>query len=74
MGELIQFPTVTEAKKLRAALQECEVEIKLCINDLAELNDMVCDLTCEYELMLNRLCELNGIELPEEWVEGQKDD
>jgi|TARA_B110000305_G_C19446433_1_gene645122 predicted nuclease with TOPRIM domain len=66
MGILLQFPTVTEAKKLRAALQECETEIKLCLNDLAELNDMVCDLTCEYELMLNRLCELNGIELPEE--------
>jgi len=66
MGNVIQFPTVTEAKKLRDALVECEEEIKLCLNDLAELNDLVVDLTCEYEIMLNRLCELNGIVLPEE--------
>jgi hypothetical protein len=66
MGKVIQFPTVTEARKLRDALQECEHEIKLCLNDLAELNDMVVDLTMEYEIMLNRLCELNGIRLPEE--------
>ena len=66
MGDVIQFPTVTEAVKLRDALRECENEIKLCLNDLAELNDMVVDLTCEYEIMLNRLGELNGIRLPEE--------
>lgn len=66
MGDVIQFPTVTEAKKLKDALEECEDEIKLCLNDLAELNDLVVDLTCEYEIMLNRLCELNGIRLPEE--------
>lgn len=44
----------------------CEAEIKLALDDIQYLNDHVVELTAEYESMLNRLCEIQGIKMPEE--------
>jgi hypothetical protein len=46
-----------------------EEEIKMCLDDLEALNEHIVELTAEYELLLNRVCELNQIKL-----EGEIDD
>ena len=71
MGKVIQFPLITEATRLVEELQVQEEEIKLCLDDLQSLNEHIVELTMEYEELLNRLCTINNIKLPEE---GNKND
>jgi hypothetical protein len=71
MGKIIQFPLITEATRLVEELQVQEEEIKLCLDDLQSLNEHIVELTMEYEELLNRLCTINNIKLPEE---GDKND
>ena len=66
MGKVIPFPTVTEASRIKEDLEVCEAEIKMALDDIQFLNDHVVELTAEYESMLNRLCEIQGIKMPEE--------
>jgi len=47
-------------------LQAQEEEIKMCLDDLQSLNEHILELTMEYEELLNRLCTINNIELPQE--------
>ena len=63
MGKIIQFPTVTEGDKIKEELKKHEDEIKLCLDDLQHLNEHIVELTLEYELMLNRLCEIYNIDM-----------
>ena len=66
MGKLIKFPLHrTEKHKLLSDLALQEEEIKLCLDDIEALNDHIVELTAEYEMLLNRLCELQQIELGE---------
>ena len=67
MGKILQFPVRNEATRLVEELKIQEGEIQLCLDDLQYLNDHIVDLTAEYEMMLKRLCELQGIKLPEEY-------
>ena len=67
MGKIIQFPTRNESTRLVEELQVYEEEIQMCLDDLQMLNEHIVELTIEYELMLKRLCELQGIDLPEEY-------
>jgi len=70
MGRVIPFPTKTEADKLKVELRMHEEEIKMCLDDLESINGHIVELTIEYENMLRRLCELYGVPLPEEFLEG----
>lgn len=63
VGELIEFPTKSESDKLRAELKAQEEEIQLCLDDLQALNEHIIELTAEYENLLNRLCNIHGIDL-----------
>jgi prefoldin subunit 5 len=47
-------------------LQIYEEEIQMCLDDLQDLNEHIVELTAEYEQLLNKLCKLQGITLPEE--------
>jgi hypothetical protein len=66
MGKVIQFPLITEATRLVEELQVHEEEIKMCLDDLQSLNEHIVELTMEYEELLNRLCTINNIKLPDE--------
>lgn len=70
MGKVIPFPTKTEADKLKTQLRMHEEEIKMCLDDLESINGHIVELTIEYENMLRRMCELYGVPLPEEFLEG----
>jgi Mg2+ and Co2+ transporter CorA len=65
MGKVIQFPLITEATRLVEELQVHEEEIKMCLDDLQSLNEHIVELTMEYEELLNRLCTINNIKLPD---------
>lgn len=66
MGKVIKFPLErTELNRLITNLKAQEEEIKLCLDDLEALNEHIVDLTAEYEMLLNRVCELNQIKLGE---------
>ena len=67
MGKVIPFPTRNESTRIVEELKVYEEEIQLCLDDLQDLNEHVVELTIEYETLLNRLCELQGIKL-----EGEK--
>ncbi len=70
MGKVIRFPIErTEIQRLVSDLRQQEEEIKLCLDDLEALNEHIVELTAEYELLLNRVCELNQINL-----EGEEDE
>ena len=66
MGKIIQFPTRNESTRLVEELQVYEEEIQMCLDDLQSLNEHIVELTAEYEHILNKLCTLQGIKLPEE--------
>lgn len=66
MGKIIQFPLITEATRIVEELQVQEEEIKMCLDDLQYLNEHIVELTMEYEELLNRLCTINNIKLPEQ--------
>jgi chromosome segregation ATPase len=62
VGKLIAFPMHrTEKHKIIEELKVQEEEIKMCLDDIEALNDHIVDLTAEYEMLLNRLCELQNI-------------
>ena len=71
MGKIIQFPTVKEGEQLREAMAELETDIKTRLDELQEINEEVIQLTVAYEEMLYRLCEITGVELPNniDWSE-----
>ena len=50
-------------QRLVQDLKVQEEEIKMCLDDLEALNEHIVELTAEYELLLNRVCELNQIKL-----------
>ena len=56
-------------QRLVRDLKAQEEEIKLCLDDLEAMNEHIVELTAEYELLLNRVCELNQINL-----EGDEDE
>ena len=47
MGKIIQFPTITEGDKIKVELRKHEQEIKLCLDDLQNLNEHIVELTIE---------------------------
>ncbi len=61
---VIPFPTVKEADILREAMNGMEIAIKERLDKLQVLNEDIVELTIEYEQMLHRLCELTGVQLP----------
>ncbi len=64
VGNIIRFPIErTEIQRLVRDLRHQEEEIKLCLDDLEALNEHIVELTAEYESLLNRVCELNQINL-----------
>ena len=71
MAKIIQFPTVKEGEQLRDAMTELENDIKGRLDELQVLNEEVIQLTVAYEEMLYRLCEITGVELPNniDWSE-----
>ena len=50
-------------QRLVRDLKAQEEEIKLCLDDLEAMNEHIVELTAEYEMLLNRVCELNQINL-----------
>ena len=52
---VIQFPTLTEANKLRESMEELEKAIKSNLDDLQQINEEIVQLTVVYEDMLHRL-------------------
>ena len=71
MGKIIQFPTVKEGEQVREAMAELETDIKSRLDELQVINEEVIQLTVAYEEMLYRLCEITGVELPNniDWSE-----
>jgi len=70
VGKVIRFPIErTEIQRIIGELRQQEEEIKLCLDDLEALNEHIVELTAEYEMLLNRVCELNQINL-----EGDEDE
>ena len=67
VGKILQFPVRNESTRLVEELRQHEEEIQMCLDDLQMLNEHIVELTIEYELILTRLCELQGIDLPEEY-------
>jgi len=66
VGKVIKFPLErTELNRLITNPKAQEEEIKLCLDDLEALNEHIVELTAEYEMLLNRVCELNQIKLGE---------
>ena len=68
MGTVIQFPDRKKLQllELQEELKVQEEEIQMCLDDLQDLNEHIVELTREYETLLNHLCKLQGIKLPEE--------
>ena len=68
MGIVIQFPDrkKLQLRELQEELKVQEEEIQMCLDDLQDLNEHIVELTMEYETLLNHLCKLQGIKLPEE--------
>jgi hypothetical protein len=68
MGIVIQFPDRKKLQllELQEELKVQEEEIQMCLDDLQDLNEHIVELTMEYETLLNHLCKLQGIKLPEE--------
>ena len=71
MADIIKFPTVKEAEKIRSSMTELEQVIKDNLDQLQDINEEIITLTVAYEEMLYRLCEITGVELPSnmDWSE-----
>ena len=66
VGKLIRFPVErTEKAVLIRNLREQEEEIRMCLDDIENVNEHIVELTAEYEMLLDRLCELSNIEYGE---------
>ena len=68
MGTVIQFPDRKKLQllELQEELKVQEEESQMGLDDLQDLNEHIVELTMEYETLLNHLCKLQGIKLPEE--------
>lgn len=53
-----------ETQQMKDELKATEDELKQCLNDLENLNEMVVELTALYESQLDLLCEKLGVKLP----------
>ena len=73
MGKVIKFPLNRPADLVKEELDSIADEISLCMQDIDDLNSHVLELMVGYEQLLNRLCELQGINMVEV-LEKLKDD
>ena len=71
VAKILEFPTVKEGEQLRKHMAELETDIKDRLDELQVINEEVIQLTVAYEDMLYRLCEITGVELPNnlDWSE-----
>ena len=61
---IIPFPTLKESQVLREDMGKLEKDISSNLDKLQEINEEIVRLTISYEEMLYRLCEITGVELP----------
>ena len=61
---VIPFPTLKESQVLREDMGKLEKDISSNLDKLQEINEEIVRLTISYEEMLYRLCEITGVELP----------
>ena len=61
---VIPFPTLKESQVLREDMGKLEKDISSNLDKLQEINEEIVRLTVSYEEMLYRLCEITGVELP----------
>ena len=61
---IIPFPTLKESQVLREDMGKLEKDISSNLDKLQEINEEIVRLTVSYEEMLYRLCEITGVELP----------
>ena len=73
MGKIIQFPIKHPADEVRQELDALADEIDMCMSDIDHLNNHCLELMIGYEQLLERFCELQGIDMAEV-LEKLKDD
>ena len=61
---IIPFPTLKESQVLREDMGKLEKDISSNLDKLQEINEEIVRLTISYEEMLYRLCEITGVQLP----------
>ena len=61
---VIPFQTIKETQILREDMGKLEKDISSHLDKLQEINEEIVRLTVSYEEMLYRLCEITGVELP----------
>ena len=61
---VIPFPTLKESQVLREDMGKLEKDISSNLDKLQEINEEIVSLTVAYEDMLYRLCEITGVQLP----------
>ena len=61
---VITFPTLKESQVLREDMGKLEKDISSNLDKLQEINEEIVRLTVSYEEMLYRLCEITGVQLP----------
>ena len=61
---IIAFPTLKESQVLREDMGKLEKDISSNLDKLQEINEEIVRLTVSYEEMLYRLCEITGVQLP----------
>ena len=61
---VIPFPTLKESQVLREDMGKLEKDISSNLDKLQEINEEIVRLTISYEEMLYRLCEITGVQLP----------
>ena len=63
-NNVIPFPTIREGQQLREDMGKLEGDIKAKLDSLQVINEDIISLTVAYEDMLYRLCEITGVQLP----------
>ena len=73
---VIPFPTLKESQVLREDMGKLEKDISSNLDKLQEINEEIVRLTVSYEEMLYRLCEITGVELPNnlDWEGGPEEE
>ena len=61
---IIPFPTLKESQVLREDMGKLEKDISSNLDKLQEINEEIVRLTVSYEEMLYLLCEITGVQLP----------
>ena len=61
---VIPFQTLKESQVLREDMGKLEKDISSNLDKLQEINEEIVRLTVSYEEMLYRLCEITGVQLP----------